>query len=50
MAATLASLDRIVVPEDGEVIEDGSHEELLEQDGVYASLWARQSGGFITER
>jgi ATP-binding cassette subfamily B protein len=47
--STVAGLDRIVVLEDGAVIEDGSHEDLLERDGVYASLWARQSGGFIAE-
>ncbi len=48
--STVAGLDRIVVLEHGAIIEDGSHEDLLEQDGVYASLWARQSGGFISER
>jgi ATP-binding cassette, subfamily B, bacterial len=47
--STVAGLDRIVVLDQGRVIEDGSHEELLEQDGVYAGLWARQSGGFIAE-
>lgn len=47
--STVAGLDRIVVLEDGAIIEDGAHEDLLEQDGVYASLWARQSGGFIPE-
>jgi ATP-binding cassette subfamily B protein len=48
--STVAGLDRIVVLADGAVIEDGSHEHLLEQDGVYADLWARQSGGFMAER
>jgi ATP-binding cassette subfamily B protein len=47
--STVAGLDRIVVLDGGRVIEDGSHTDLLERDGVYASLWARQSGGFITE-
>jgi ATP-binding cassette subfamily B protein len=47
--STVAGLDRIVVLADGAVIEDGSHEELLEREDVYADLWARQSGGFIAE-
>ena len=33
----------------GSVVEDGSHEELLRHGGLYASLWARQSGGFLFE-
>jgi ATP-binding cassette subfamily B protein len=45
--STVAGLDRIIVLEEGEVIEDGAHEDLLDRGGVYASLWARQSGGFI---
>jgi ATP-binding cassette subfamily B protein len=48
--STVSGLDRIVVLEGGRVIEDGSHEDLLEREGVYAALWARQSGGFIAER
>lgn len=47
--STIAQLDRIVVMDQGRVVEDGSHEELLAQGGVYASLWARQSGGFLGE-
>jgi ATP-binding cassette subfamily B multidrug efflux pump len=35
--------------EKGSVVEDGSHEELLRNGGLYASLWARQSGGFLFE-
>jgi ATP-binding cassette, subfamily B, multidrug efflux pump len=35
------------VLEDGQVVEDGSHPELLRQNGLYARFWARQSGGFI---
>ncbi len=47
--STVAGLDRIVVLEDGHIIEDGPHDHLLDANGVYAGLWARQSGGFIAE-
>lgn len=47
--STIAKLDRIVVLEDGVVVEDGSHSALLKRDGIYASLWRHQSGGFIEE-
>ena len=45
--STIAAMDRIVVLEDGRVVEDGPHAELLRQNGLYARFWARQSGGFI---
>ncbi len=49
--STIAQMDRIVVLDLGRVVEDGTHDELLAKDGVYASLWSRQSGGFLgTER
>ena len=47
--STIAQMDRLVVLEHGNIIEQGSHAELIEQNGVYARLWARQSGGFIGE-
>ncbi len=47
--STIAKLDRIIVLEDGKIVEDGSHAELLEKHGTYAKLWSHQSGGFIEE-
>jgi ATP-binding cassette subfamily B protein len=46
--STIAKLDRIIVLEDGHIVEDGSHDALLQQHGIYAKLWNHQSGGFIT--
>ncbi len=45
--STIASMDRIVVLDDGQIVEEGTHEALLEQNGLYARYWNRQSGGFI---
>jgi len=45
--STIARMDRIVVLDAGQVIEDGPHDALLARGGLYARLWARQSGGFI---
>ncbi|MDN6180183.1 MAG: ABC transporter ATP-binding protein/permease [Halomonas subglaciescola] len=45
--STIAMLDRLLVVDDGQIIEAGSHRELLAQNGIYARLWKRQSGGFI---
>ena len=45
--STIAHMDRILVMDDGQIIEDGTHEALLAKGGLYAGFWARQSGGFI---
>ncbi len=47
--STIARMDRIVVLEDGEIIEDGTHAQLLAAGGQYATLWSHQSGDFIEE-
>ncbi len=47
--STIAKLDRIIVLDEGKITEDGSHAELLTQNGTYARLWSHQSGGFIED-
>jgi ATP-binding cassette subfamily B protein len=47
--STISKLDRIVVIKGGRIKEEGSHDALLRQKGIYAKLWAHQSGGFIEE-
>jgi ATP-binding cassette subfamily B multidrug efflux pump len=45
--STIAAMDRLVVMDRGRIVEQGTHAELIEHGGIYAQLWARQSGGFI---
>lgn len=45
--STIAHMDRILVLDKGHIVEEGPHEALLEQGGLYATFWARQSGGFL---
>lgn len=48
--STIQKMDRIIVLDGGQIVEQGSHRELLAQNGVYAKLWQHQSGGFIEEQ
>ncbi|MEQ8825640.1 MAG: ABC transporter ATP-binding protein [Filomicrobium sp.] len=45
--STIAAMDRLVIMDHGEIVEDGSHADLINRGGLYADLWARQSGGFL---
>ncbi len=45
--STIAHLDRLIVLDEGAVVEDGSHDELIARGGLYAGLWTHQSGGFL---
>ncbi|MBS0430187.1 MAG: ABC transporter ATP-binding protein [Proteobacteria bacterium] len=47
--STIAAMDRLIVLDGGQVVEEGTHRELLAKDGLYARLWAHQSGGFLGE-
>jgi ATP-binding cassette subfamily B protein len=47
--STIQKMDRIVVLSDGKIAEQGTHKELLEKNGIYANLWAHQSGGFLED-
>ncbi|MBC7704414.1 MAG: ABC transporter ATP-binding protein [Rhodoferax sp.] len=47
--STIAAMDRLIVLDAGRIVEQGDHRSLLEQGGLYARLWARQSGGFLVQ-
>lgn len=47
--STIQNLDRIIVLADGEIVEQGTHTQLLQKNGTYAELWKHQSGGFLEE-
>ncbi len=47
--STIAAMDRLIILDKGRIIEDGSHTALLTRGGLYAELWARQSGGFLAK-
>ena len=47
--STLLHMDRILVFQDGEIVEDGTHDELLAKNGLYKAMWTAQIGGFLPE-
>ncbi|HCZ9664238.1 TPA: ATP-binding cassette domain-containing protein, partial [Vibrio cholerae] len=47
--STIAAMDRLIVMDEGKIVEQGTHQELLAHKGIYAQLWAHQTGGFIGE-
>jgi ATP-binding cassette subfamily B protein len=48
--STIASMEKIVVLEDGKIVEQGSHRALVKRDGAYSQLWSRQSGAFLEDK
>jgi len=48
--STIAAMDRLIVLDEGQIVEQGTHEQLVASGGIYAQLWAHQTGGFLAER
>lgn len=48
--STIAHLDRILVFDQGHIVEDGNHDELLAKKGFYYQLWTMQAGGFLPDQ
>ncbi|WP_132249710.1 ABC transporter ATP-binding protein [Methylobacterium segetis] len=48
--STIAALDRLIVIDEGRIVEEGTHAELIRRGSLYARLWERQSGGFLADR
>ena len=48
--STLSKMDRILVFDNGVIVEDGSHQELVKQNGHYAKMWHMQAGGFLPDK
>lgn len=47
--STIAAMDRLIVLDEGQIVEEGTHDQLVKSGGIYAQLWAHQTGGFIGE-
>ena len=47
--STIQKLDRILVIDNGRIAEEGTHQELIDKNGLYAKLWKHQSGGFLKD-
>lgn len=48
--STIAQMDRLIVLDQGNIVEQGTHDQLIAQNGIYAQLWQRQTGGFLVEQ
>ncbi len=47
--STIAAMDRLIILDEGKIVEEGTHEELIKKAGIYAQLWQHQTGGFLGE-